>query len=61
MKIARGLSCLLWLLTLASDPHLARPMVWALAAVTTWTVWKTRIHMLWLLAAGALVGALGWV
>jgi chromate transporter len=24
-------------------------------------VWRTRIHLLWLLAAGALAGAMGWV
>jgi chromate transporter len=24
-------------------------------------VWRTRIHLLWLIAAGAIVGALGWV
>lgn len=24
-------------------------------------VWRTRIHMMWLIAAGGIVGALGWV
>jgi chromate transporter len=24
-------------------------------------VWRTRLHLLWLLGAGALLGALGWV
>jgi len=24
-------------------------------------VWRTRIHLLWLLSAGALLGAFGWV
>jgi chromate transporter len=24
-------------------------------------VWKTKVHLLWLLAAGALLGWLGWV
>jgi chromate transporter len=23
-------------------------------------VWRTRIHLLWLIAAGGIVGALGW-
>lgn len=32
-----------------------------LAAVTTALVWKTRLHLLWMLSAGALLGALGWV
>ena len=31
------------------------------ALVTALLVWKTRIHLLWLLGAGALLGALGWV
>lgn len=35
--------------------------LWALSAVATLLVWRTRIHLLWLLAAGALLGALGWV
>ena len=35
--------------------------LWLLTVVITVVVWQTRIHMLWLLGAGALVGALGWV
>lgn len=35
--------------------------LWLLAAVVTVVVWRTRIHMLWLLAAGAMLGASGWV
>jgi chromate transporter len=50
-----------WLLTQATDPDGTRPMVWLLAAGTAWAVWKTQLHMLWLLGAGAAVGALGWV
>lgn len=50
-----------WLLTAA--PHQpARD--WPLYALTTATmllVWHTRIHMLWLIGAGALLGALGIV
>lgn len=49
------------LLTQATDPEFSRPMVWVLAAGTAWAVWKTRLHMLWLLATGAAMGALGWV
>ena len=30
-------------------------------AVATLFVWRTRIHLLWLIGAGALLGALGWV
>jgi chromate transporter len=32
---------------------------WALTIVTALLVWKTRIHLLWLLALGALLGAFG--
>jgi chromate transporter len=37
------------------------PRLWALTAVATVLVWRTRIGMLWLIGAGALLGALGWV
>jgi chromate transporter len=35
--------------------------LWLLAAVSALVVWKTRIHLLWLLGFGAITGALGWV
>jgi len=31
--------------------------VWLIAALSTLIVWRTRLHILWLLGAGALVGA----
>ena len=34
---------------------------WLVSAVCTALVWKTRLHLLWMLGAGALLGALGWV
>jgi len=34
---------------------------WAVTIASTLVVWKTRVHLLWLLGAGALLGALGWV
>ena len=39
-------------------PQLAR---WALILVTILLIWRTRIHLLWLLAAGALLGWYGVV
>ena len=36
-------------------------MVWAVTAVTTLVVWRTRVHLLWLLGAGALLGWFGLV
>jgi len=35
--------------------------LWLLTAVTTLIVWRTRIHLLWLIGAGALAGVLGWL
>jgi chromate transporter len=34
---------------------------WTLTAVCALLVWTTRLHLLWMLAAGALAGALQWV
>jgi chromate transporter len=35
--------------------------LWLLAAVSALLVWRTRIHLLWLLGAGAVLGGVGWV
>lgn len=35
--------------------------LWLLATVSALLVWRTRIHLLWLLGAGAVLGGLGWV
>jgi chromate transporter len=35
--------------------------LWLLTAVTAFIVWRTRVHLLWLLGAGALLGAFGLV
>jgi chromate transporter len=50
-----------WVLVAAHGYSLAQWPVWGLAAVSTLLCWRTRIHLLWLLGAGALLGALGWV
>lgn len=40
----------------------AQPLsAWLVTAVATWMVWRTRVHMLWLLGAGAALGAAGWL
>lgn len=48
---------------LASNQHGPRGdwPLWLLTAVATLVVWRTRLHLLWLLGAGALLGAMGWV
>jgi len=35
--------------------------LWLVAGVAGLIVWRTRLHLLWLLGAGALLGALGFV
>ena len=42
----------------ADTHHLALS---AVTAVSTLIVWKTRIHILWLLGAGAIAGWMGWI
>jgi len=46
-----------WLLALGAAPKLADWPLWCVALVTAVIVWRTRLHLLWLLGAGA---ALGW-
>ena len=50
-----------WILAASHGTSLDHWPLWLLTVVITVLVWKTRIHMLWLLGAGALLGALGWV
>ena len=50
-----------WLLTAAHDQPLTDWPLYLLTAVAALVVWRTRIHLLWLIGAGALAGALGWV
>jgi chromate transporter len=50
-----------WLLGGAHrDPARDWPL-WLLSAVTALLAWRTRLHLLWLLGAGALLGLLGLV
>jgi chromate transporter len=50
-----------WLLTLSHKQPAQDWPLYLLTAVTTLVVWRTKLHMLWLIGAGALLGALGWV
>lgn len=50
-----------WLLSLGAH-HDVVPLthdlaLWAISLVATWLLWRTRLHVLWLLGAGALLGA----
>lgn len=50
-----------WILTTANGYEWRNWPTWALAFASTLLVWRTRIHLLWLLGAGAVMGWLGWV
>lgn len=53
-----------WLLASAgsaSGPPAKDWRLWLLSLVCTLIVWRTRLHLLWLLGLGALLGALGWI
>jgi len=46
-----------WTLARGAGQSATAPVFWGLTVLSTWLVWRTRIHMLWLLGAGAAVGA----
>jgi len=50
-----------WILSLSAGTTLAHWPLWLLTACSTLLVWRTRIHLLWLLAGGGLLGWLGLV
>ena len=48
-----------WILGSSAGSETARDWpLWVLAIVTTMVIWRTRLHLLWMLAAGAVLGAL---
>lgn len=50
-----------WLLT-ASHNQVDRDWpLWLTTFTSVILVWRTRIHLLWLISGGALMGAIGWV
>lgn len=50
-----------WLLSAAHNQPTRDWPLWALTVVTTVLVWRTKLHMLWLIGAGALLGAFGLI
>lgn len=50
-----------WLLTGPHDQPAHDWPMWLLTACTTLVVWRTRVHLLWMIGAGAWLGAVGWV
>lgn len=50
-----------WILTINQGTTPAHWPLWLLAVVSALLVWRTRLHLLWLLGAGGLLGWLGLV
>lgn len=50
-----------WVLGRAQGQPATDWPLWLLSGATMLVVWRTRVHLLWLLGAGAALGALGWV
>ncbi|WP_298932281.1 chromate transporter [uncultured Ramlibacter sp.] len=50
-----------WILATGTQYRLADWPVWLLAVASALLVWRTRIHLLWLLGVGALLGWFGLV
>ena len=50
-----------WILGTASGTVAQAPGAYLLTAASAFIVWQGRIHLLWILGAGAIAGALGWV
>ena len=50
-----------WILAASHGDPMVHWRLWLVTAVTALLVWRTKLHMLWLLGAGAALGAFGWV
>jgi chromate transporter len=50
-----------WLLTTANSDWSQHWRLWLFTAVSLLLAWKTKLHLLWILGAGAVLGMLGWV
>ncbi len=50
-----------WILVVNQSSVSRHWPLWLLTAVSALVVWRTRVHLLWLLGVGALLGWLGWV
>ncbi len=50
-----------WLLSAANNKPATDWPLWLLTGLSLLLVWRTRLHLLWVLGGAALLGALGWV
>ena len=49
-----------WILATGSNYAVRDWPIWLIAIVSTFIVWRTKVHLLWLLGAGAAIGWMGW-
>jgi chromate transporter len=50
-----------WILATGSTYAARDWPIWVIAIVSTVVVWRTKVHLLWLLGTGAFLGWMGWV
>ena len=50
-----------WILAASHGSDLKNWPMWLLTGISAVLVWRTKLHLLWLLGTGALLGWLGWV
>jgi chromate transporter len=50
-----------WILTASHGELSAHWPLWLATAASAIIVWRTRLHLLWLLGAGGVMGWLGWI
>ena len=50
-----------WILSLNLGKTGASWPLWLVSIVSALVIWRSKLHLLWLLAAGALLGWFGWV
>ena len=50
-----------WILATGSGYALRNWPTWAVVIISALLVWRTKLHLLWLLGAGALIGWFGWL
>ncbi len=50
-----------WILASSHGSDLKNWPMWLLTGISALLVWRTKLHLLWLLGTGALLGWLGWV
>jgi chromate transporter len=50
-----------WILGSSTGTDLSNWPLWLLAVAAMFAIWRTKVHILWVIGAGALLGALGFV